>query len=95
MSLHDDVLRCPIFKGGAIEVVALLEPFFSDIVAKDRWGNTAVHIAAAGCDYELLKLLARRANLDIEKVSVLRQEFIPRRACLFASITLDVLSECI
>ncbi|CAM9491761.1 unnamed protein product [Scytosiphon promiscuus] len=54
-------------QGGAIEVVSLLEPFLSDIVAKDRWGNTAVHIAAAGCHYELLKLLARRANLGIEK----------------------------
>lgn len=70
---NDPPLACRCYrltrlKGGATEVVGLLEPFLSDIATKDRWGNTAMHVAAAGCNYELLKLLARRANLDIEKV---------------------------
>ncbi|CAM9985221.1 unnamed protein product, partial [Ectocarpus sp. 8 AP-2014] len=54
-------------QGGAIEVVALLEPFLSEITDKDRWGNTAVHVAAAECNYDLLKFLAHRANLEVRK----------------------------
>ena len=48
--------------------MALLEPFPADVMAVDRWGNTSVHAAAARCDYDTLKLLARRANLDIATV---------------------------
>lgn len=55
-------------QAGTVEIVALLEPFLCDIAAIDRWGNTAVHVAAEGCNYNLLKFLARRANLDITKV---------------------------
>eukprot|EP00903_Cladosiphon_okamuranus_P008594 g8243.t1 len=54
-------------EGGTVEIVALLEPFLSDITAIDRWGNTAMHVAAEGCNYDLLKFLARRANLDVTK----------------------------
>ncbi|CAN0006552.1 unnamed protein product, partial [Ectocarpus sp. 6 AP-2014] len=54
-------------QGGAIEVVALLEPFLSEITDKDRWGNTAIHVAAAECNYDLLKFLAHRANLEVRK----------------------------
>eukprot|EP00752_Nemacystus_decipiens_P004997 g4543.t3 len=54
-------------EGGTVEIVALLEPFLSDITAIDRWGNTPVHVAAEGCKYDLLKFLARRANLDTNK----------------------------
>lgn len=46
-------------------MVVLLEPFWSDIVKPDRWGNTSFHLAAAACDYEIVKFLARRSNLDI------------------------------
>ena len=56
---------CSMRQGGATDVVVLLEPFWSDIVAPDRWGNTSFHLAAAACDYEVLRFLARRSNLDI------------------------------
>lgn len=57
-------------QGRSIEVAALLEPFTGDVTARDRWGNTSVHLASAGCDYELLKFLARRGNLDLSQVGV-------------------------
>lgn len=57
-----------LVQGGAVEIVALLEPFLAEIMAVDRWGNTPIHVAAAGCHYDVLKVLVRRANLDIDKV---------------------------
>lgn len=56
-------------QNGSLEIAVLLEPFSLDVAATDRWGNTSIHLAAAACNYDLLKLLARRANLDLAEVS--------------------------
>ena len=64
-------------------MVVLLEPFLSDIVKPDRWGNTSFHLAAAACDYEVVKFLARRSNLDIGLVGHGREGGLhPFLACL-------------
>lgn len=64
-------------------MVALLEPFLSEITDKDRWGNTAVHVAAAECNYDLLKFLAHRANLEVRKVPTQNRRRTARSRCVF------------
>eukprot|EP00903_Cladosiphon_okamuranus_P008596 g8244.t1 len=59
-------------ESGAMDVVVLLEPFPDDVTAKDLNGDSSVHVAASAVDYELVKYLARRNNMDVEKA--LKQE---------------------
>lgn len=59
---------------GSIGMVALLEPFPEDVLAKDRAGNCPIHAAAAGANYEILKYLARKANMDIDETLAREEE---------------------
>ncbi|CAM9114900.1 unnamed protein product [Pylaiella littoralis] len=59
-------------ESGGMDVVVLLEPFPEDVEAKDLEGNTSVHVAASAVDYDLVKYLAKRGNMDVDKA--LQQE---------------------
>ncbi|CAM9455312.1 unnamed protein product [Phaeothamnion confervicola] len=51
---------------GRMDMVALLEPFPEDVFAVERLGNTCLHYAAGAANYDLMKYLAKRANMDVE-----------------------------
>ena len=53
---------------GRLDIASLLEPFPEDVMAVDRHGNTALHHACSAANYELCKLLAKRANMDVDAV---------------------------
>ncbi|CAM9491552.1 unnamed protein product, partial [Scytosiphon promiscuus] len=59
-------------ESGAMDVVVLLEPFPEDVDAVDLDGNSSVHVAASAVDYELVKHLSERNNIDVAKA--LREE---------------------
>jgi myosin-5 len=51
---------------GRLDLVVLLEPFPEDVFAADIFGSTCVHKAASTFSYDLMKYLAKRANIDVE-----------------------------
>ncbi|CAM9430236.1 unnamed protein product, partial [Discosporangium mesarthrocarpum] len=52
-------------QSGSMDMVTLLEPFPSDVLERDRRGDTCVHHAAAAANYDLIKYLAHRVNMDV------------------------------
>jgi myosin-5 len=59
---------------GTMDMVTLLEPFPEDVFAADRFGNSPMHSAAGAANYDLMKYLARRANMDVEEALVIEAE---------------------
>ncbi|CAN0006760.1 unnamed protein product [Ectocarpus sp. 6 AP-2014] len=57
-------------ESGVMDVIALLEAFPEDVTAVDTKGNSSVHVASSAVDYELVKYLAKRNNVDVEKALV-------------------------
>ncbi|CAM9119202.1 unnamed protein product, partial [Ectocarpus sp. 8 AP-2014] len=57
-------------ESGVMDVVALLEAFPEDVTAVDTKGNSSVHVASSAVDYELVKYLAKRNNVDVDKALV-------------------------
>ncbi|CAN0019234.1 unnamed protein product, partial [Discosporangium mesarthrocarpum] len=47
---------------GSTSLTSLLDPLPGDIINIDADGNTALHLAAASCKYEVVKFLASKAN---------------------------------
>lgn len=43
-------------QSGSMDMAVLLEPFPEDVTARDRTGDSCVHVAAAAVDYELVKV---------------------------------------
>lgn len=43
-------------QSGAMDMVALLEPFPEDVTARDRDGNSSLHVAASAANYEMVKV---------------------------------------
>ncbi|CAM9678957.1 unnamed protein product [Chrysoparadoxa australica] len=52
---------------GRMDMVTLLEPFPEDVLAQEKYGNCCTHYAAGAANYDLMKYLAKRANLDVER----------------------------
>jgi myosin-5 len=51
--------------GGNTSLVSLLDPLPEDLQLVDTDGNTPMHYAASSCCYDLVKLLAQKANQNV------------------------------
>ncbi|CAM9446202.1 unnamed protein product, partial [Phaeothamnion confervicola] len=52
---------------GRMDMVALLEPFPEDVRAVERLRNSCLHYAASAANYSMIKYLAKRVNMDVER----------------------------
>ncbi len=53
-------------ESGKMDIIKLLQPFPEDVFAQDKFGNSCIHKAAETHNYDLMKYLARKSNMDVE-----------------------------